>query len=73
MLPPSVADLMTGIWHVGTGFPGHFPYLEQSCSCEKAPCGLVRPMPDVVCETHFGSRTIRQAHRHTDCSRVQVR
>jgi hypothetical protein len=58
---------MTGMWHVGTGYAGHFPYLEHRCVCEKTACGLVRPMPDVPCEHHFGDRTIRQAHRVPEC------
>lgn len=62
----SVADLL-GEWHIGTGWPGMFPQAEASCGCPKAPCGLVIPDPDLVCEYHHGDKTIRQAHEKSHC------
>lgn len=56
-----------GQWHVGHGHPGHFPMVEATCPCPKAPCGLAAPVNDIDCREHWGDTTIRQYHRDEDC------
>lgn len=62
----TVADL-DGEWHIGRTWPGMFPAHEASCACPKAACGLV--IPTVSCPEHNGEKTIRQAHRASECTR----
>lgn len=69
--PADTVEDLDGEWHIGRSYPGMFPHHEAQCDCPKAPCGLVIPHPD--CEDHNGSRTIRQAHRATDCQRRRHR
>jgi hypothetical protein len=68
--PDDITDL-DGEWHVGRYWPGMFPYIEATCDCPKARCGLVIPTSDVQCHEHHGAQMLRQAHRAEDCGRRQ--
>lgn len=57
-------------WHIGRSFsrPGH---LEETCPCANTPCGLVsyRMANEIECPEHAlgAAKTIRTAHRESDC------
>jgi hypothetical protein len=54
--------------HIGRSWSGHF--LEDTCPCLKAPCGLVDvDQTDPACPEHPADRgkTIRQSHPASEC------
>lgn len=55
-------------FHIGRSWSGHF--LEDTCPCPKAPCGLVNvDQADPACPEHPAerSKSIRQSHPASEC------
>lgn len=59
---------MTGMSHIGRSWPGD-THLEDTCPCEKAPCGLAIADSNPDCPEHamWGTKTLRQWHDEETC------
>jgi hypothetical protein len=58
---------VSGMDHIGRSWAGH--PLEDTCPCEKAPCGLAIANSNTDCPEHgMGAmKTLRQWHGNKDC------